>query len=98
MGIRMKRTAPASPWQNAYVEWVIGSIRRECTDHLIAINEQQLSTILRSYVSYYNHHRTHLTLGKDTPLPQPANRKTKGRVLSIPEVGGLHHSYHWLAA
>jgi len=94
----MLRTAPASPWQNAYVERVIGSIRRECTDHLIAINERQLSTILRSYVSYYNLHRTHLALDKNTPFPQPANTNAMGRVVSVLEVGGLHHSYHRLAA
>lgn len=98
MGIRMMRTAPASPWQNAYVERVIGSIRRECTDYLIAMNERQLSQILRSYVAYYNQSRTHLSLGKNTPLPQPTKTNTTGPVVAIPEVGGLHYSYHRLAA
>ena len=97
-GIRMMRTAPASPWQNAYVERVIGSIRRECTDHLIAMNERQLSTILRSYVTYYNQSRTHLALDKGTPLPQPANRNVAGPIVLVSEVGGLHHSYYRLAA
>jgi transposase InsO family protein len=98
MGIQMIRIAPASPWQNAYVERVIGSIRRECTDHLVALNARHLTAILRSYSAYYNRSRTHLSLGKDTPMPQPANTNTSGRVVAIPEVGGLHHSYKRLAA
>ncbi|MDP7547648.1 MAG: integrase core domain-containing protein [Alphaproteobacteria bacterium] len=98
MGIYNLQTAPASPWQNAYAERVIGSIRRECLDHLIELDERHLAMILRSYVTYYNQSRTHLALGKDTPLPQPANRNTTGQIVAIPEVGGLHHRYERLAA
>jgi len=98
MGIGMLRIAPASPWQNAYVERVIGSIRRECTDHMIAVDDLHLTKILRSYVTYYNGSRTHLSLGKNTPLPQPANTNTYGPIIVIPEVGGLHHRYERPAA
>jgi transposase InsO family protein len=92
------RTAPESPWQSAYVERVIGSMRRECTDHLIAVNASHLTRILRSYVAYYNRSRTHLSLDKDTPFRQPANTNTTGKIVAIPEVGGLHHRYERLAA
>jgi transposase InsO family protein len=92
------RTAPRSPWQNAYVERVIGSIRRECLDHLIVLNERHLNRILRSYADYYNQHRTHLSLDKNTPIPQPANKNTTGKIVAFPEVGGLHHRYERTAS
>jgi transposase InsO family protein len=98
MGIGMLRIAPASPWQNAYVERVIGSIRRECTDHMIAVNESHLTKILQSYITYYNGSRTHLSLAKGTPIRRPANTNTTGRIVAIPEVGGLHRRYERLAA
>ena len=91
MGIRDRPTAPRSPWQNAYVERLIGSIRRECLDHLIVFGEAHLRHVLRAYADYYNCTRTHLSLNKDTPLARPILRK--GRIKSIPHLGGLHHSY-----
>ena len=91
MGIRDRPTAPRSPWQNAYVERLIGSIRRECLDHLIIIGEAHLRRVLRAYADYYNCTRTHLSLSKDTPLARPILRE--GRIRSIPHLGGLHHSY-----
>lgn len=98
MGIKMQRIAPASPWQNAFSERVIGSIRRQCTDHIGALNARHLTTILRSYTAYYNRSRTHLSLAKHTPIPQSANTNTCGRIAAIPEVGGLHRRYERLAA
>jgi transposase InsO family protein len=80
LGITGLRSAPASPWQNVYVERVIGSILRECLDHVIVLNERHLHCVLRSYVWYYNRSRTHLSLDKDTPIPQPANTNTTGRI------------------
>ena len=91
MGIRDRPTAPRSPWQNAYVERLIGSIRRECLDHLIIIGEAHLRRVLRAYADYYNRTRTHLSLNKDTPLARPILRE--GRIKSTPHLGGLHHSY-----
>ncbi len=90
MGIRDRPTAPRSPWQNAYVERLIGSIRRECLDHLIIFGEAHLRRVLRAYANYYNGTRTHLSLDKDTPLARPILRE--GRIRSIPHLGGLHHS------
>ena len=92
------RTAPRSPWQNAYVERIIGSIRRECLDHVIVLNEAGLQQILTAYVAYYLRSRTHLALGKDTPNPRPNTPPSAGRIVAIPEVGGLHHRYDRIAA
>jgi putative transposase len=83
MGIAEVLSAPRSPWQRAYVERVIGSIRRECLDHVIVFDERSLRRILASYVDYYHRSRTHLSLGKDSPDPRVAVR----------QVGGLHHRY-----
>jgi transposase InsO family protein len=69
MGIRDKPTAPASPWQNDYAERLIGSIRRECTDHVVAFGAEHLHRILLSYARYYNMWRTHRSLDKDAPCP-----------------------------
>ena len=91
MGIRDRPTAPRSPWQNAYVERLIGSIRRECLDHLIVFGEAHLRRVLCAYADYYNRTRTHLSLSKDTPSARPILRE--GRIRSIPYLGGLHHSY-----
>ncbi len=91
MGIRDRPTAPRSPWQNAYVERLIGSIRRECLDHLIIFGEAHLRRVLGAYAEYYNRSRTHLSLDKDTPLARPILRE--GRIRSMPHLGGLHHSY-----
>src|ERR1700674_3461642 len=91
-------TAPRSPWQNAYVERVIGSIRRECLDHIVIFNERHLRRVLSSYVDYYQRTRTHLSLDKDCPDSRPMQHRSVGRVVAIPRVGGLHHRYERLAA
>ena len=90
--------APRSPWQNAYVERFIGSLRRECLDHIVALNERQLLRIVQSYVAYYNRTRTHLALGKDPPEPRAVQRRALGNIVAVPEVGGLHHRYEWRKA
>jgi putative transposase len=85
--------APRSPWQNAYAERVIGSIRRECLDPVVVIGERHLREILSKYVDYYNRTRTHLSLTKDPPEPRTVQPPSQGRVISVPRVGGLHHEY-----
>lgn len=86
-------TAAHSPWQNAYVERLIGSIRRECLDHVIVLGERHLRTILRGYFGYYHRWRTHLSLLKDAPEPRAIQPPEMGEVIEICEVGGLHHRY-----
>ena len=98
MAIQEIRTAPRSPWQNAYAERCIGSIRRECLDHVIVVNETGLSRILTRYLEYYERSRTHLSLTKDSPHPRPIAPPTLGPVVAIPQVGGLHHRYDRRAA
>jgi transposase InsO family protein len=98
MNIQELRTAPRAPSQNAYAEPVIGSIRRECLDHVIVANEAGLSRILTRYLAYYHHSRTHRSLAKDSPQPRPIAPPTLGPVVAIPEVGGLHHRYDHRAA
>ena len=80
-----------SPWQNCYVERVIGSIRRECLNHLIVINDNHLPRILKDYFSYYHESRTHLSLDKDTPDFRAVQSNQSERIIQIPQVGGLHH-------
>jgi transposase InsO family protein len=91
-------TAPRSPWQSPYVERLIGSIRRECLDHVVVLSEESLRRILRSYVSYYNDSRCHLALDKDSPETREVQPAAKGIVVEIPRVGGLHHRYERRAA
>ena len=91
LGIRDRPTAPRSPWQNGHAERLIGSIRRDCLDHLVVFGEAHLRRIVAMYVSYYNGARTHLSLNKDTPIPHSIERV--GRISSIPILGGLHHQY-----
>jgi transposase InsO family protein len=98
MGITEVITAPRSPWQNAYVERVIGSIRREYLDHVLIFNERHLRRVLSSYVDYYHRIRMHLSLDKDCPDPRPIMPPRIGKVIAIPQVGGLHHRYERLAA
>src|SRR5262249_48867866 len=93
MGIREVLTAPRSPWQNPYVERLIGSIRRECLDHVIVLNESSLRQILKTYFQYYERSRTHLALEKDAPAGRVIQPPELGRVIKFPEVGGLHHRY-----
>ena len=91
MGIRDKPTASASPWQNGYAERLIGSIRRECVDHVIVLGEAHLRRILRSYARYYNDIRTHRSLDKDAPVSRPVQRI--GSIQSHAILGELHHQY-----
>jgi putative transposase len=98
MNSQAVRTAPRSPWQNAYVERVIGSIRRECLDHVIVMNAAGLHRVITDYVAYYMCSRTHLALGRDTPLTRPVSPPSDGRIVATPEVGGLHHRYLRIAA
>jgi transposase InsO family protein len=93
LGIQQAVIAPRSPWQNAYAERVIGSIRRECLDHVVVIGERHLREILSKYVDYYNRTRTHLSLTKDAPEHRTMQRPSQGRVVEVPRVGGLHHEY-----
>jgi transposase InsO family protein len=86
-------TAPRSPWQNPYVERIIGSIRRECLNHVIIFNERHLRQVLKSYARYYLEARTHLSLDKQSPVPRSIETPDQGRVVAIPQVGGLHHEY-----
>jgi putative transposase len=98
MNTQAVRTAPRSPWQNAYAERVIGSIRRECLDHVIAINETGLRRVLTRYIAYYMESRTHLALEKDAPVTRPVAPASAGRIVVTPQVGGLHHRYDRVAA
>jgi putative transposase len=91
-------SAPASPWQRAYVERLIGSVRRDCLDHVIILGERHLRVILKSYLEYYHRSRTHLGLCKDTPAPRAVQSPDAGTVVELPEVGGLHHRYERHAA
>jgi transposase InsO family protein len=91
MGIRDRPTSFRAPWQNGYVERLIGSIRRECTDHLIVVNAEHLQRILAKYATYYNEVRTHVSLGKDAPDTRPIERF--GDIGAHPILGGLHHRY-----
>ena len=91
MGIRDKPVAAGSPWQNGFAERLIGSIRRECTDHIIALGERHLRRVLRSYARYYNEMRTHRSLDKDSPVSRSVQRI--GCIISHALLGGLHHQY-----
>ena len=91
MGIRDRPTMPRSPWQNGHVERLIGSIRRECLDHIVIVNAAHLRRVLQAYARYYNEDRTHLALDKDAPAARPV--EGQGRITSEPRVGGLHRRY-----
>ena len=99
MGIKEILTSPRSPWQNGYAERVIGSIRRDCLDHVIVLNEHHLKRILKNYFEYYHQDRTHLGLEKDTPAERSVeHRPTSARIVALPKLGGLHHRYMWKKA
>jgi putative transposase len=98
LGISEQVTTPASPWENAYAERVIGSIRRECLDHLIVLNERHLRGILKGYLNYYDDSRTHLSLAKDSPRARAIESCGAGNVVPFPLLGGLHHRYKRIAA
>jgi len=98
LGLEEVRIAPHSPWQSPYVERLIGSVRRECLDHVIVLNQAHLRRLLKSYFAYYHQSRTHLSLGKDAPEPRPVQGPQEGNIVAFPQVGGLHHRYERLAA
>ncbi len=98
LGLREVLGAPHTPEQRAYIERVIGTIRRECVDHMIILNEESLRRQIRLFVTYYHESRTHLSLEKDTPEPRPVQTADGGRIVAIPQVGGLHHRYERRAA
>jgi transposase InsO family protein len=98
MGMEEVLTAPRSPWQNPFAERLVGSIRRECLDHVMVWNERSLRRILHNYFAYYQRSRTHLALAKDAPEPRAVEPPEQGRVVAIPLVGGLHHRYQRRAA
>ena len=98
IGIKQVLSAPRSPWQRAYVERVIGTIRRECLDHVIVYNERSLCRHLKIFTEYYHWNRTHLALDKDTPESRPIQPPESGRIVSSPVLGGLHHRYERRAA
>jgi len=98
IGIDEVITAVRSPWQNAFAERLIGSIRRECLDHIIIGNARGLRRVLHAYVKYYLKSRTHLSLGKDAPVSRPVAPPRDGEIVAIPQLGGLHHRYGRRAA
>jgi transposase InsO family protein len=98
MGVTEVITSPSSPWQNPYAERLIGSLRRECLDHVIVLSQAHLRRILARYTFYYHASRTHLSLEKDAPTPRRVQSSEEGRVIAFPEVGGLHHRYERRAA
>ena len=94
MGIRDRPVLPRSPWQNGYAERLIGSIRRECVDHVVVLGERHLRHLLLSYMKYHNEVRTHLSLNKDAPIPRAV--QAADRILCLPILGGLRHHYSWI--
>jgi putative transposase len=98
MDITEVLSAPRSPWQNAFAERVIGSIRRGCLNHVIVLSEHHLRRLLSSYLGYYHYSRTHLSLGKDCPEPRLVQPPNRGEIIAFPQVGGLHHRYERRAA
>jgi len=93
MGITEVLTAPHCPWQNPFAERLIGSVRRECLDHVVVFGERHLRRILAAYFAYYLRARTHLSLDKDAPDSRPIEPPGFRTIISVPEVGGLHHRY-----
>lgn len=98
MGIQEVLSTPRSPWQRAYVERVIGTMRRECLDHVIVLNEASLRRHLKLFMAYYHESRTHLSLAKDAPESRPVQGPNVGGIVAIPQLGGLHHRYERRAA
>ena len=98
MGIEEILTAPQSPWQSPFVERLMGSIRRDCLDHVIVLGERHLKRILTSYLAYSHEVRTQLSLEKDAPEPSAVQSPGLGTVVELPEVGGRHHRYKRRAA
>jgi putative transposase len=98
LGMSEVLSTPGSPWQRAYIERVIGTIRRECLDHVVVFTERHLRHHLSRFVGYYHQTRTHLGLRKDAPEPRPVQGPEVGRIVAFPQVGGLHHRYERRAA
>ena len=98
MGIGEVLSSPSGPWQNAYCERFIGSVRRECLDHVIVFSAAGLQRLMDLYWAYYERSRTHLSLDKDAPIPRPVVTRSQGCIVAIPQVGGLHHRYERRAA
>jgi putative transposase len=98
MGIEQVLSAPRSPWQNPFVERLIGTLRRDCLDHVVILNDHHLWRIVGRYLDYYHRWRTHLSLSMDAPNPRAVHPPDRGRVVAFPELGGLHHHYERLAA
>ena len=98
LGLEEVQIAPRSPWQSPYVERLMGSIRRECLDHVIMLNQARLHRLLNAYFAYYHRSRTHLGLDKDAPEPRRVQGPDEGKIVALPQVGGLHHRYERLAA
>ncbi len=98
VGVTEVMIAPQSPWQNPFAERLVGSIRRECSDHVIVLGEKPLRRILRSYFDYYGKSRTHLSLAKDRPELRRIQPMDSGRIVALPQVGGLHHRSERCAA
>jgi transposase InsO family protein len=98
MGIEQILSAPRSPWQNPFVERLIGTLRRDCLDHVIALNARHLRRVVAGYLDYYRDWRTHLSLSMDAPNPRIVHPPERGRVVAFPELSGLHHHYERLAA
>ena len=98
MGIEEVKIAPRSPWQNPFAERFVGTLRRDCLNHVIALSENHLRRIVRNYLGYYHDCRTHLSLDKDAPEPRAIEPPESGEVIALPQVGGLHHHYTRRAA
>ena len=98
MAITEVLTTPRSPWQNGVLERFIGSVRRDCLDHVIIFTAAGLQRLLKAYVDYYQRSRTHVALNKDAPISRPVSRANAGLIIAIPQVGGLHHRYECVAA
>jgi putative transposase len=98
MQIKVVLTAPRSPWQSPYVERLMGSIRRECLDHVVVMNQTSLRRQIACYLDYYHGSRSHLALGKDSPDGRVVEPPESGQIVAVPKVGGLHHRYERRAA
>ena len=98
LGVDERLIAPRSPWQNPYIERMIGTLRHECLDHVIILNERHLQQVLADYLDYYHRSRTHRGLDCDCPVPRPVEAVESGKVIEFPVLGGLHHRYSRKAA
>ena len=93
MGIEEVLTAPQAPWQNPFAERLIGSVRRECLDHVMVFSEAQLFRVLTEYFEYYHESRAHQSLDGNSPVPREIEPRVRGQVVGTPVLGGLHHVY-----